>query len=81
VSGVSPELRFSANLNNGIDEMGVMGLGIIPENYNQVFQTRDYFIEGSMLALNENKAVIGERLAELMDLKMDSQKRQRQSQI
>jgi len=71
VSGVSPELRFSANLNNGIDEMGVMGLGIIPENYNQVFQTRDYFIEGSMLALNENKAVIGERLAELMDLKMD----------
>lgn len=71
VTGVSPELRFSANLNNGIDEMGVIGLGIIPENYNEVFQTKDYFIEGSMSALNENKAVIGARLAELMDLKMN----------
>jgi len=71
VSGVSPELRFSANLNNGIDEMGVIGLGIIPENYNQVFKTQDYFSEGSLFALNENKAVIGERMAELMDLKMN----------
>ncbi len=71
VLGVSPELRFSANLNNGIDEMGVMGLGIIPENYRQVFQTQDYFVEGSISALDENKAVIGNRLAELMDLQMD----------
>ncbi len=30
VLGVSPELRFYANLNDGIDEMGVMGLGIAP---------------------------------------------------
>lgn len=71
VTGISPELRFSANLNNGIDEMGIIGLGIVPEDYNQVFQTQDFFIEGSMSALGENKAVIGEKLAELMDLKMD----------
>jgi len=71
VAGVSPELRFSANLNNGIDEMGVIGLGIIPEKYNEVFQTQDYFLEGSIAALSENKAVIGDRLAELMDLKMN----------
>jgi putative ABC transport system permease protein len=71
VVGVSPELKFAANLNNGIDEMGVVGLGIIPENYNDVFQTKDYFIEGSMSALDENKAVIGDRLAELMDLEID----------
>ncbi len=71
LSGVSPGLRFSANLNNGIDEMGVIGLGIIPENYNQVFKIQDYFIEGSLFTLNENKAVIGERMAELMDLKMN----------
>ena len=71
VTGVSPELKFSANLNNGIDEMGVIGLGVIPENYNEVFQTQDYFVEGSFAALHENKAVIGDRLAELMDLKMN----------
>jgi putative ABC transport system permease protein len=71
VSAVSPELKFSANLNNGIDEMGVVGLGIIPENYNEVFQTQDYFIEGSLSILNENKAIIGDRLAELMDLKIN----------
>jgi putative ABC transport system permease protein len=71
VAGVSPELRFSANLNNGIDEMGVIGLGIVPEKYNEVFQTRDYFLEGSIAALSENKAVIGDRLAELMDLKIN----------
>ena len=71
VEGISPELRFSANLNNGIDEMGVIGVGIIPEYYNQVFQTQDYFIEGSLSALNENKAIIGARLAELMDLEID----------
>ena len=68
VTGVSPELKFSANLNNGIDEMRVIGLGVIPENYNEVFQTQDYFVEGSMSALSENKAVIGEQMAELLDL-------------
>jgi putative ABC transport system permease protein len=71
VVGVSPELKFAANLNNGIDEMGVVGLGIIPKYYNDVFQTKDYFIEGSMSVLDENKAVIGDRLAELMDLEID----------
>src|SRR6056297_2198629 len=68
VTGVSPELKFFANLNNGIDEMRVIGLGVIPENYNEVFQTQDYFVEGSMSALSENKAVIGEQMAELLDL-------------
>jgi len=68
VTGVSPELKFSANLNNGIDEMRIIGLGVIPENYNEVFQTQDYFLEGSMSALSENKAVIGEQMAELLDL-------------
>ncbi len=71
IEGISPEMRFSALLNNGIDEMGVIGLGIIPQFYNSVFKTRDYVIGGSMLALEENKAVIGQKLAELMDLKLD----------
>lgn len=69
--GVSPELRFKANLNNGIDETTVLGLGISPEQYNEVFDTQNYIIEGSMFAPGESKAVIGVKLAELMDLKIN----------
>jgi len=71
VLGVSPELRFKANLNNGIDETAVMGLGISIEQYNQVFATKNYVVEGSMFAPDESKALIGTSLAELMDLKVN----------
>jgi len=69
--GVSPELRFKANLNNGIDEVAVRGVGISIEQYNQVFATQNYVVEGSMFAPGEPKAVIGVSLAELMDLKVN----------
>ncbi len=71
VLGVSPELRFKANLNNGIDEVAVLGLGISIEQYNQVFATQNHVVEGSMFAPGESKAVIGVKLAELMDLKVN----------
>ena len=71
VIGISPELRFSANLNNGVDEMGVIGLGIAPGKYQDVFQTHDYFTEGAMSVLDQNQAVIGKKLAELMDLEIN----------
>ena len=71
ILGVSPELRFQANLNNGIDETTVLGLGISSEQYNEVFATQNYIIEGSMFAPGESKAVIGLKLAELMDLKVN----------
>ncbi|MEA1964786.1 MAG: FtsX-like permease family protein [Candidatus Aerophobetes bacterium] len=71
LSGVSSELRFTANLNNGIDELPVMGLGIEPEHYKEVFVTQKYLVAGSMFSPGEYKAVIGEKLAQLMDLKMN----------
>ncbi|MCJ7790699.1 MAG: FtsX-like permease family protein [Candidatus Atribacteria bacterium] len=67
----SPELRFTASLNNGNDEIAVIGLGIVPERYNEVYTTQQYLVAGSMFASGESKAVIGERLAELMDLKVN----------
>jgi putative ABC transport system permease protein len=67
----SPELRFTASLNNGNDEIAVIGLGILPEKYNEVYTTQQYLVAGSMFASGESKAVIGERLAELMDLKVN----------
>ncbi|MBA7499521.1 hypothetical protein ES704_02265 [subsurface metagenome] len=71
VLGVSPELRFKANLNNGIDEVAVRGMGISIEQYNEVFTTQNHVVEGSMFAPGESKAVIGVSLAELMDLKVN----------
>jgi putative ABC transport system permease protein len=71
VLGVSPELRFKANLNNGIDEVAVQGVGISIEQYNEVFATKNHVVEGSVFAPDESKAVIGVRLAELMDLKVN----------
>jgi putative ABC transport system permease protein len=70
VLGTSPELRFTASLNNGIDEIAVIGLGIVPEKYNEVYTTQQYLVAGSIFVPRESKAVIGERLAELMDLKV-----------
>jgi putative ABC transport system permease protein len=67
----SPELRFTASLNNGNDEIAVIGLGIVPEKYNEVYTTQQYLVAGSIFTLGESKAVIGERLAELMDLKVN----------
>jgi len=71
VSGVSPELRFKASLNNGIDEIDVQGVGISIEKYNDVFATQNHVVEGSMFVPGESKAVIGVGLAELMDLKVN----------
>jgi len=70
VLGISPELRFKANLNNGIDEIEVQGVGISIEKYNNVFATQNHVIEGSMFVPGESKAVMGVKLAELMDLKV-----------
>ena len=71
LSGISPELRFVANLNNGIDELPVLGLGIDSDRYQEVFTTGEYLVDGSMFSLGENKAVIGEKTAQLMDLKIN----------
>lgn len=71
ILGVSPELRFEANLNKGVDEIEIMGLGIIPEKYNEVYSTQQYLVAGSSFTSGESKAVIGKGLAELMDLKVN----------
>ena len=71
LSGISPELRFVANLNNGIDELPVLGLGIDPDRYQEVFTTGEYLVDGSMFSLGENKGVLGEKMAQLMNLKIN----------
>lgn len=69
VKGISPQLKFIARLNNGIDEIPVPVRGIRPENEKNVFKIGDYFLEGNYFNNDENKAILGKELADLMDLK------------
>jgi len=66
--GISCELNFQARLSNGLDELPVIGKGIDPEAFSRVFALENQFVEGSMFALGENRAVLGKRLADLMEL-------------
>ncbi|ACL71072.1 ABC transporter permease [Halothermothrix orenii] len=68
--GSSPELNFPARLNNGFNELPVMGKGIIPDKFTRVFPIKDKFVEGEMFSRGEYKVVMGKRLAELMKLQL-----------
>lgn len=69
-NAMAGQLRFSASLNNGIDEIPIMGLGINPEEIKRVLTIDEYFVEGSMLTPGKYEAVLGKSLADLMDLKV-----------
>lgn len=64
----SPELNFQAMLNNGVDELPVLGKGIDPEALRRVFALENQFVEGSMFAPGEYRAILGKKLADLMEL-------------
>ncbi len=66
----SPELNFAARLNNGINELPVIGRGIIPGDFEAVFALEKQFVEGRMFSHGENKVVLGKRLADLMQLEV-----------
>lgn len=64
----SEEVDFTAMLNNGVNELPVLGKGIVPERFLQVYSLSDKFAEGSMFANGEYRAVMGYKLAELMNV-------------
>lgn len=66
----SPELNFQARLNNGGDELPVIGKGILPGEFLKVFALEGQLLEGSMFASGESRVVMGKRLAELMELRV-----------
>src|SRR5690606_7098006 len=54
--------------NNGVDELPVLGKGIDPEALRRVFALENQFVEGSMFAPGEYRAILGKKLADLMEL-------------
>lgn len=68
--GSSYELDFAARLNNGINELPVVGKGILPEKFTEVFAFQGKFVEGQMFLPGEHRAVMGKRLADLLRLEV-----------
>ncbi len=68
----APELEFQAMLNNGTNELPVMGKGIIIEDFYKTFTIDSMNIEGRMFEDGEYCAVMGKKLAETMNLEIGS---------
>ena len=66
----SSELNFQARLNNGGDELPVIGRGILPGDFFKVFALEGQLVEGRMFASGESRVVLGKRLADLMELQV-----------
>ncbi len=66
----SVELNFKAMLNNGVNELPVVGKGINPEQFLKVFNFEKQFVEGEMFTTGEYRAVMGKRLADLLKLQI-----------
>ncbi len=60
-------LKFSVNLNNGIDELPVTGIGIDIGQDKNVFNLNQYIIEGRMPEKDSREIIMGAKLAELME--------------
>ena len=69
-AGLSEMIRFSARLNAWGDELPITAIGVEVEQYQQVFNTAEYLIEGSMFEADSYQAVLGQNLAELMELEI-----------
>jgi putative ABC transport system permease protein len=67
---LTERLNFSVNLNNGIDELPVTGVGIDLDQDSQVFELDQYLVEGRMPESGSSEVIMGAKLAELMDFKL-----------
>lgn len=67
---LTKRLNFSVNLNNGIDELPVTGVGIDLEADAEVFDLSKHLITGQMPEPQSNEVIMGTKLAELMDFQL-----------
>ncbi len=67
VKNVTPRVKFQARINNGIDELPLLAIGIDRELETQVFQTAHAVVAGNYLQ-TEDDLLIGAELAEDMEI-------------
>jgi len=71
VKNVTPRVKFQARINNGIDELPVLAIGIDRELETEVFQTSRAIVAGQYLQTADD-LLIGTELAEDMDADLGS---------
>lgn len=68
VAGATGRLEFSGSVLNGIDELPVVAVGIVPETDSKVFHTANFIKSGRWLRGNENGVILGQKVADLLEL-------------
>ncbi len=71
VKGVAPRVKFQARINNGIDELPVLAIGIDREREPEVFETSQAIVAGSYLQATDD-LLIGAELADDMEVDIGS---------
>ncbi|MGM0508453.1 MAG: ABC transporter permease [Fusobacteriota bacterium] len=70
IKGYMPQIKFSANLNNGIDEIPVFLHGIDVKSSKLIFDLNNYIGKGEYITQGKKEIIIGKPLADLMDLEI-----------
>ncbi|MFW5980210.1 MAG: ABC transporter permease [Halanaerobiales bacterium] len=70
LQGFSEKLVFKARLNNGRDELPIQGVGMNSKNIENTLDLKEKVIEGSFFQENKNQAVLGYKLADLMEVEV-----------
>ncbi|MCK8817852.1 ABC transporter permease [Natroniella sulfidigena] len=66
----APQIRFSANINNGLDELPITAVGVDGDRKKDVFKLEEHLVAGELFSADQSGAVLGENLAQLMDFEI-----------
>lgn len=70
VRGFTPVLDFSAELIAGREDFPVQVRGIDIDSFSQIFKVDDYIVQGEFISPGDDGIVLGEELAEMLDLEV-----------
>ena len=68
VTAFTPKLEFQAELIGGREEFPVKATAIDAESFRETFQVHEYLVEGEFIEPGESGVVIGQQLAEMLEL-------------
>ncbi|MGM0368888.1 MAG: ABC transporter permease [Bacillota bacterium] len=70
VRALTPQLKFSAKLNNGVDELPITGYGIDTHQTTDVLELEEYIVAGTYFNDDGYQALLGKQLADLMEFEV-----------
>jgi putative ABC transport system permease protein len=70
VRALTPQLKFSGKLNNGVDELPITGYGIDTQQAIDVLELEEYIVAGTYFTDDGYQALLVKKLADLMELEV-----------